>query len=239
MYKPRAPRFGMATPLCDVRRVCGPFPRLPGARESTRNRGNGASFLVARSLRCIRDTTPLRLGLPDRQSRDEHQVWIVGRQIGQAEGMYHGAHERIVRQQPMLGTMLLRDEEMLRRDWHHCHIERDDGGGRYPVLRQLSDQRGMLFEVFDGGARGQAKGANRLQQHQAMGHFGERHHRGAPEDLAGFHTLQKGRTGGGQRRLCEVINENIRIDKEMLAGGHTRQIISRGQSTPPLRPPHG
>ncbi len=77
--------------------------------------------------------------MPNRQSRDAHQVWIVGRHIGQAEGMHHGDHERIVRQQPMLSTMLLRDGEMLRRDRYHGHIECGDGSSRYPVLRQLRD----------------------------------------------------------------------------------------------------
>ena len=96
-------------------------------------------YLVSRSLRCIRDAAPLRLGLPDRQSRNAPQVWIVGRQIGQAEGMHHGDHECVVRQQPMLSTMLLRDREMLRRDRYHGHIECGDGSSRYPVLRQLRD----------------------------------------------------------------------------------------------------
>src|SRR6266571_8962817 len=145
-------RFCTENVLCGESGACAIRSLSSWYTESTRKKGNGASLVVSHSLRFIRHVLPLRLGLPDRQSRETQQVWVVGRQVGQAEDMHHGDHKRIVREQPILSTMLLRGWQMPKCDRHHCHVERGDGGGRSPVLHQLCDQRGMLFEVFDGGA---------------------------------------------------------------------------------------
>ena len=76
-----------------------------------------------------------------------------------------------------------------------------------------------------GAYGGEPQGADRLQQHEAVHHFRQGRHSGIPAQVPGLDPLEKGRARGGQRRLREVVNENVGVDGHGAAGGQRCQVL--------------